>query len=145
MGTWLFQAVNCRVIQVGYSQNSSLQSHIVVEKAKIPFADIFVDPINVFHFWTHHHSQTVIRIFSYSTLSPRLGVFILQLKKKHNLRDFINYYQLFKLKKILGWQGTTHGQPNTANPTLLLSQDETEKPQGCPLHPREIRPFKNQS
>jgi len=49
MGTCLFQAVNCSVIQVGYSQNNSLQSHnnnAAANKARMPLVDISVDPTN---------------------------------------------------------------------------------------------------
>lgn len=46
MGTWLFQAVNCTVIQVGYSQNNSLQSHTAAKKARMPLVDISVDSVN---------------------------------------------------------------------------------------------------
>lgn len=46
MSTWLPQAVNCSVIQVGYSQHSSLQSHIAAKKTRTPLADISADPMN---------------------------------------------------------------------------------------------------
>lgn len=55
MGTWLFQAVNCSVIQVGYSQNNSLQSYTAAKKARVTLVDISVDPAN-----THLISEVTI-------------------------------------------------------------------------------------
>lgn len=46
MSTWLLQAVNCSIIQVGYSQQNSLQSHTAAKKTRTPLVDVSVDPMN---------------------------------------------------------------------------------------------------
>lgn len=46
MSTWLLQAVNCSVIQVGYSQHNSLRSHIAAKNTRTPLVDISADPMN---------------------------------------------------------------------------------------------------
>lgn len=46
MSTWLLQAVNCSIIQVGYSQQNSLPSHTAAKKTRTPLVDVSVDPMN---------------------------------------------------------------------------------------------------
>lgn len=98
MGTWLFQAVNCSVIQVGYSQNNSLQSHTAAKKARMPLVDISVDPTN----WPLISKVTITNKQSFTffliLLSAQDQEFSFYSLK--NLKDLINY-QVFELKKFL--------------------------------------------
>lgn len=116
MGTRLPQAVNCRAIRVGYRPTNSPRSHSSWQSH---------NALRWHLCWSYRWAflkspSTHTQSFTFLLLLWVWDFLLYSLKK---IWDFINYYQVFKLKKMSGQPEAIRGEHNPENVVVLWRGD----------------------